>query len=173
MSVKVRLFYGSECTQELKKCSINLGVIGSPETKFDPLKKYFLIDGNLTICYVGTEAASISSPYNSSWTSYSNQWDYSKDVSLQVQDDTVFVVVSMLDNSNSHVSFNSSVIKVENTSLTKSMATNSKMIIMGDSYRIDSLEYETQGKRCRVVEAREPRELSFYANSACQLIYIE
>ena len=171
MSIRVRLFRGSDCAQPDKNCVISLGTNDSPETKFNPLSKYFLTRGNLTISYNGDSATSITSPYNSSWSSYVDSWNYSKDVSLNVQADTNFVSISVLNSSNAAVAFNASAMQLSTGSITKSMAQNTILVIVGESYSVDTQEYTDQ--KCKTVFARESREITISATSLCELIYIE
>lgn len=171
MSIRVRLFRGSDCAQPDKNCVISLGTNDSPETKFNPLSKYFLTRGNVTISYDNNLASSIASPYNSSWSPYVDSWNYSQDVSLNVQADTNFLSVSILDSSNAHIAFNASVMQLSTGSITKSMAPNTIMVIVGESYSVDVQEYTDQ--KCRTILAREARDITITANSLCELIYIE
>lgn len=171
MSIKIGLIRGSDCTQPNKDCVISLGTKDSPETKFNPISKYILTRGNVTIGYSNVPSTSLTSPYNSSWTPYIDSWDYSQDVFLSVQEDTNFLSVKVLDSSNAAVAFNASVMQLSTGSTTKSMVPNSMMIIVGSSYSVDAQEYTDQ--KCRTVFARESREITISATSLCELIYIE
>lgn len=171
MSIKIGLTRGSDCTQPNKDCAIPLKTKDSLETKFNPISKYILTRGNITIAYGNGPFTTLTSPYSSSWIPYVDSWDYSQDVSLNVQEDTTFLSISVLDSSNAAVAFNASVMQLSTGFITKSMVPNSIIVIVGTSYSVDAQEYANQ--KCRSILAREARDITITANSLCELIYIE
>lgn len=166
----IKLFQGKEC--QLKAgCTINLES-NTQFQKFNSNASYYLIDGDVSIEYDGESHQVISSPYTSTWTSYIDSWDYSKNVTLRVLPSTLFLKLSLRDSaSNTDRAHTSSVLKLTNSSITKSMNSNTSMIVIGSEYSVDGNQYTNQ--ITRVISAKTPRELSISTQNSCSLIYIE
>ncbi len=171
MPIKIQLFRGADCSNQ-NGCNINFDNIVSPQ-KFNAIKAYYLLRGNVVIDYEGENAAEISSPYNSSWSSYSNQWNYEKNVLLTVKPSTKFAIVSLVEgNTNNAIAFTSSVTQLDNTSLSKTMNANSYLVVFGSSYSVDGIE-NISGALSRVLTANGPREVQISTSGSCELVYVE
>jgi hypothetical protein len=171
MPIKIQLFRGVHCSNP-KGCNINFDNTIFPQ-KFNPIKAYYLLRGNVVIDYEGENTVEISSPYNSNWSSYSNQWNYEKNVLLTVKPSTQFAIVSLIEgNTNNAIAFTSSVTQLDNANLTKTMNANSYLVVFGSSYSIDGVE-NTSGAPSRAITANGPREVQISTSSSCELIYVE
>ena len=170
MLLGIQVFQGKDCNFK-QGCKIRLTPDGEAQ-RFNSNTRYYLVDGDVSIEYEGEPQQVMSSPYGSNWSSYVNSWDYSKDVSLTVLPTTLFVKVSLIDKtSNTELDQVSSVIKLENTSITKSMNSNTSMIVVGSTYTVDGNEYTNQ--IARVIPAKTAREVTISTQNSCSLIYIE
>jgi len=171
MSIKIRIFRGTDCSNETG-CAINLDS-GTSSQKFNSSKAYYLLRGNVVIGYERENTVEISSPYNSDWSSYSNQWNYDKNVLLKVKPSMKFAIVYLVDgNTNNTVTFTSSAIQLDNASTNKTMNANSYLVVFGSHYSIDGVE-NSNDATCRVLTANGPREVQVSTSSSCELVYVE
>lgn len=171
MPIKIQLFRGADCSIQ-KGCTIHFEDIVSPQ-KFNAVKAYYLLRGNVVIDYEGENTTEISSPYNYNWSSYSNQWNYEKNVLLTVKPSTKFATVSLVEgNTNNAIAFTSSIAQLDNTSLSKTMNANSYLVVFGSSYSIDGVENISHAFS-RVLTANSPREVQISTSGSCELVYVE
>lgn len=170
MRVGVQLFLGEDCTLQ-SACEIKFNPNLAAQ-QFEANSKYYLLNGQISLTYLGEQTQTVSSPYGSSWTPYDNSWELDKPVKLIVSPSTCFMRLSLVSgDGNTAIDSTSSVMKLNNSSARVSMNANSLVIVVGSSYSVDGNLYS--GQRSRVIPAKESREVEISTADSCQLIYIE
>lgn len=170
MGIKVQLFYGKDCGSR-EGCQIKFDP-NAQTHKFNPNHKYYLVDGTVSIQYEGEDAQEISSPYDTTWTNYVDSWNYAKNVHLRVSNSTVFAAISATQGNNeNYIATNSSVITLNNSSLSVSMNSNSSILILGPDYSVDGVPQ--LNNKVRVINATSPKQINVATQQRCSIIYVE
>lgn len=183
MTVNVQYFSGKECTRHGGRgCFIKFdGAAHYQQVTRD--KQYFILNGGVYLSYAedadlaakghyGKEEIMLS-PYGSEWTPYYDPWDYDRFIRMKILPETLFIGVKVFleEHYPGKIAVNSSVLTLENSTVTKTMNANTLMIIVGPEYVVDGVEHTNE--KVKVITASDNRELRVSTLKSCSLVYVE
>lgn len=174
MLAKVQLSRGQDCSINTG-CSITLEPANNSQgvlQQFKPEHKYYLLDGELFVSYEGGSSGIVNTPYSSTWTEYVDSWDYTNPVSLICVPSTLFAKLEFAtsNNDNTAIDVTSSVVRVQNSSVSTSMNSNSFLVVIGSDYTVDGVNAT---RNVNVISAHTSKNVVISTSNSCSLIYIE
>jgi len=175
MLVKVQLSRGQDCLLNAG-CNISLEPANNSQAsesqQFKPEHKYYLLEGELFVSYQGGSSGIVNTPYTSTWTPYVDSWDYTKDVLLSCLPSTLFAKLEFAVSSNNNTAINvtTSTVKIENSSISASMNSNSFLVVIGSDYTIDGV---SATRKVNTISANTNKNVVVSTSNSCSLIYIE
>lgn len=174
MLVKVQLSRGQDCLLNAG-CNITLEPANNSQSvsqQFKQAQKYYLLDGELFVSYEGGSSGIINTPYTSTWTPYVDSWNYTNPVSLSCLPSTLFAKLEFATSNSDNTAINvtSSVVRVQNSSISASMNSNSFLVVIGSDYTIDGV---SATRNVSTISANTNKNVVISTSNSCSLIYIE